>query len=299
MNSTVGFALPPNTTDCHAHVFDPERFPYVAERRYTPPPATAKDLRGVHTELGIARTVLVQPSVYGTDNRCLLSALESFGSQARGIAVIDASFSPSQLREMHDQGVRGARLNLHVDRQADPVKLKHQVLALSDQLGELPWLMQIYASLPSIVALCDTLSDMRRKVLLDHFGMVTAAAGTRQPGMAQLQDLLAREHIYIKLSGPYQISMQGPTYGDVAPIARALLGSAPRRAVWGSDWPHPGGAQRAADADPLLLEPFRQEDDAALLGMLKHCLPDQQARQQLLSLTPGALFDFDQHSVRS
>ena len=35
----------PQATDCHAHIFDPLRFPYAAARRYTPPPARVADLR--------------------------------------------------------------------------------------------------------------------------------------------------------------------------------------------------------------------------------------------------------------
>ena len=41
--------------------------------------------------LGVQRAVLVQPSVYGADNRALLDGLERTKSGLRGVAVIDSS----------------------------------------------------------------------------------------------------------------------------------------------------------------------------------------------------------------
>ena len=61
--------------DCHVHVFDPARFPYAAERSYTPSPAPLDALLSFQARLGMGRTVLVQPSAYGDDNRALLDAL--------------------------------------------------------------------------------------------------------------------------------------------------------------------------------------------------------------------------------
>ena len=61
--------------DCHAHVIDPARSPYVDGPGY--PPAAARD-RGRGKLFGAvlvcarreAHALLVQPSCYGTDNSC-------------------------------------------------------------------------------------------------------------------------------------------------------------------------------------------------------------------------------------
>ena len=96
--SSPGFAVPEGAVDCHLHIFEPARFPYSPARRYTPPAATVADLRAFHQAIGVPRTVFVQPSVYGTDNRCLLDGLRQLGKDARGIAVIDRTFSATAAR---------------------------------------------------------------------------------------------------------------------------------------------------------------------------------------------------------
>ena len=65
----VSFDVPPGACDCHVHVFDPQ-FPFAERRVYTPPPATLEDLLALQRTLRLERVVLVQPSVYGTDNSC-------------------------------------------------------------------------------------------------------------------------------------------------------------------------------------------------------------------------------------
>lgn len=68
--------LPPGATDCHSHVIVPEAdHPFVANRSYTPPPATLAQYKALHARLGIERAVIVQPSVYGTDNSVTLEAI--------------------------------------------------------------------------------------------------------------------------------------------------------------------------------------------------------------------------------
>src|SRR5438045_1143701 len=62
-------AVFPGAVDCHVHIIGPQsKYPMVPDRAYTPPEATVAQLRALHKRLGIARTVLVQPSFYGTDN---------------------------------------------------------------------------------------------------------------------------------------------------------------------------------------------------------------------------------------
>lgn len=294
MSATVetAAAVPEHATDCHAHVFDPQRFPYADDRRYTPPPATVDELSALHARLGIERVVLVQPSVYGTDNRCLLAALDRLGDRARGIAVIADAGPASDLQAMHERGVRGVRLNLQVARESHTAAIRRRILRLSQRLDDLPWIIQLYAALPTLVELVDTLTALPQRVLIDHFAMPEAAAGTAQGGFDRLLELLARPNVHVKLSGPYQISVLAPDYGDITPIARALYAAAPDRTVWGSDWPHPGGARRSANAKAGDIEPFRDEDDAHNLGLVARWFPDADVRRSVLADNPDRLFGF-------
>ena len=63
--------------DTHAHVVaaDAPAYPMVAGRSYTPHPATEQSYLSMLDAQGMARGVLVQISVYGTDNRYMLEVL--------------------------------------------------------------------------------------------------------------------------------------------------------------------------------------------------------------------------------
>jgi hypothetical protein len=70
------FPVPESACDCHQHIIgDRARFPMAPTRKYTPGEAPLSELQNVHRVMKIKRAVLVQPSFYGADNSCLLSAL--------------------------------------------------------------------------------------------------------------------------------------------------------------------------------------------------------------------------------
>ena len=62
--------------------------------------------------------MLVQPSVYGDDNACLLDALRTMGDTVRGVTVVSARTTQRDIEQMDKAGVRGARLNLAVEELA-------------------------------------------------------------------------------------------------------------------------------------------------------------------------------------
>ena len=78
-------AVPENACDCHAHVFGPaSRYPYQAERSYTPPDAPLTALQAMHDIFGVGRAVIVQASVHGTDNRAVVDAIARDPARLRG-----------------------------------------------------------------------------------------------------------------------------------------------------------------------------------------------------------------------
>ena len=104
---------PALSCDCHFHIFGPyDRFPLDAGRHYDPQAATIADYQRMADALGIERMVIVQPSVYGTQNEVSLDAAEQFGlDRARVVVVIDDSFDEAALKKLHDLRTRGVSLN--------------------------------------------------------------------------------------------------------------------------------------------------------------------------------------------
>ena len=96
--------------DCHVHVFD-DAAP-VAPGHYVPQHRPLAAIEALAQSEGFGHLVLVQPSVYGTDNTVLLNALKARPGRHRGVVVIDASVSDAELAAMHALGVRGVRFNL-------------------------------------------------------------------------------------------------------------------------------------------------------------------------------------------
>src|SRR5690625_4580397 len=98
--SEPSFNLPRLSCDAHAHVFGLyERYPFSNTRDYTPPVASLERYLKMLGQLGFGRAVLVQPSVYGVDNHCMLDALKTVREQPdvsielRGVAVINEDTS--------------------------------------------------------------------------------------------------------------------------------------------------------------------------------------------------------------
>ena len=288
----VRFDVPAGACDCHTHIFgDPRRFPFFANRVYTPESASVEEMRALHRALHMNRVVIVQPSVYGTDNACTLDAVRRIGSRARAVAVIDDTTSASALDEMHNAGVRGIRLNLATSGQTDPAVALRRVQKAVEQLQGRRWHIQIYTGLSVVEAINKAVMASPIPVVFDHFGGAQAALGIRQPGFDALLGLVRSGKAYVKISGAYRSSNAGPDYADVAPLAKALIAANPRRILWGTDWPHPDSAAVAGrtltDIAPLL--PI---DDGRVMNQLVAWAPGADQRRTILVENPARLYDF-------
>src|SRR5258706_4470828 len=107
-----GFALPKGSVDTHVHVFEPG-YALSAGRGYNPPYSTLSDLKHLHATLGIARVVLTQPSVYGTDNSAILDAMAALNAQtpdrARAVVALAMDITEKRLAALDASAVRGVR----------------------------------------------------------------------------------------------------------------------------------------------------------------------------------------------
>src|SRR5262245_107609 len=285
------FAIPRGACDCHVHVFgDAAKFPFAATRGYTPPPASVEQLLELQTDLCMERVVVVQPSVYGTDNACTLDGVKRMGARARAIVVIDKSTPRGALQEMAADGARGIRLNLSSAGNFDPNSARQQLDQVAEQLRGLNWHVQMYVALSIISTLKDYFMQYPYPVVFDHFGQAKAPQGVGQTGFANLLELVKSGRAYVKISGAYRVSTQGPAYADATPLAQALVAANPDRIVWGTDWPHPnGGSARSINE---IATPF-PIDDGLLLNELAKWVPDAAARKKILVDNPARLYGFD------
>jgi predicted TIM-barrel fold metal-dependent hydrolase/predicted NBD/HSP70 family sugar kinase len=289
--TAISFAVPSGACDCHVHVFGTAAaFPFAASRGYTPPPAEADELLALQQALRLSRVVIVQPSVYASDNACTLDGMRRLGERARGVAVIDDRTTDAALDAMHRAGIRGVRVNLETAGETDPDAARRNLTAAIDRVAPRGWHVQVYTRLSVIARLSDAVAGLPAPVVFDHFGGAEAAAGVDQPGFAALLALVGAGQAYVKVSAAYRSSENAPAYGDVAPLARALIAANPERVVWGTDWPHPHAAPPGAALDSLTA--FYDIDDGLALNQLAAWAPSAAMRRKILVDNPARLYDF-------
>jgi predicted TIM-barrel fold metal-dependent hydrolase len=286
----VNFEVPAGACDCHTHIFgNPRTFPFAPGRTYTPEPASVGEHRALHRTLHTSRAVIVQPSVYGTDNRCTLDALKQLGPAARGVAVIDDSTPEGTLDEMHRAGVRGIRLNLQTAGISDPGVARLRFQRAVERLGRRNWHVQIYTNPTVIDAIGDLVTTSTVPVVFDHFGGAQASLGVQQPGFQTLLGLVRSGHAYVKMSAPYLSSTEAPDYPDIAPFAKSLVAANPSRLLWATNWPHPG----PANGRPITqISPLRAVDDGRVFNLWASWVPDPVQRKTILVENAATLYGF-------
>lgn len=223
--------------DAHVHVFDAQA-PVLAGH-YRPVHRTLATIEALAAEHGFGHLVLVQPSVYGTDNRVMERALLASGGRHRGVAVVDAAVTDAELDRLHAAGVRGVRFNLVSPVGNGPRDLP----ALAPRLAARGWHVQWYARPRELEAIARWHGPGAPVAVLDHLAGLHADLPATDPAWESLRRL-AGQGAWIKLSGWYRLGDAEP-YGRLeAPLRRAAecFGE---RVVWGSDWPHTAFAPEA------------------------------------------------------
>lgn len=291
-STKVNFEVPRGACDCHVHVFGPpERYPFFAGRTYSPDTATVQELKSLLASLHLDRVIIVQASVYGTDNSCALDAIRELGDRARGVAVIDEHTTDAALDHMAKDGrIRGVRLNLAQVGITDPAAALKAFQAAANRAKARGWHVQFNTSLKVIEAIAPQLLASPVPVVFDHFGGARGSAGVDQPGFAALVNLVKVGKAYVKISGAADsVSTHPPDYPDALPLARALVAANPQRVLWGSSWPHPGSAPGRKITE---LSPNKEIDDGLVLNLLPVWVPDAATRRAILVDNPARLYGF-------
>jgi D-galactarolactone isomerase len=269
--------MPQRATDCHMHIYD-ARLPADPKAVLHPADALVTDYRMLQARLGSSRTVMVQPSTYGLDNRLLLQSIAELGlDSARGVAVVNTEVKDADLKNMHAAGVRGIRFNL-VQAGATSFDM---VEPLARRVAPLGWHIQIHAVADQILGVKEIWQRLPCPVVFDHLGRIPQPDGSRHPAFALIGGLLQQGKAWVKISGFYYETRVGPpTYADSAVLAKAYIKEAPERLVWGSDWPHPTEKENA------------KPDDALLFDVFSGCVPDENLRNRILADNASRLYGF-------
>jgi len=244
-----------------------------------PPFATVSDYKALQKKLGTSRNVMVQPSTYGTDNRCLRDVLEQLGENCRAVCVVNNSVTDGELKSLHGAGVRGVRVQFGL---GNPVG-QDEVLPLARRIAALGWHIQCNMPPEQLVQMESLLLSLPVPVIIDHLGRAT---GTDQPQYNTVRKLLDSGRGWVKVSGAYLYGGgTAPDYAGASEAAKGYIKAAPERCVWGSDWPHPDATKT--------LNPVAMPDDITLLNLLAHWAPDAKLRHRILVENPEKFYGFD------
>lgn len=272
--------------DTHVHVIGAaDRYPMVGERHYTPGPASVAQLRTHLAGQGISRAVIIQPSVYGTDNRCLLDALDEMQGQARGVAVLPEATTAAELRALDARGVRGIRINLESSGGAQAQALRQQLQAWAPRLADQGWHVQVYAPLEVIAACEATVRVLPVPLVLDHVGLWPDAT-SQAPACRSVLALLEAGPLYIKLSASYRVPLPA---AQLQAVATQLLATRPDRLLWASDWPH---THREPGRDRLEVSRYRDIAPQALREERVRWMGEAEVADQVLVRNPQQLYRF-------
>lgn len=274
----VAFTPPPLACDAHCHIFGPgHRFPYAADRAYTPPDSGIEDFEVLQERLGLSRAVFVQASCHGTDNAAMIDATARGNGRYAGVAMIDDSFTESQIGALHDAGVRGTRFNFVAHLGGAPEL--GEFWRIVERVAGFGWHIVLHFDAKDLPAYASLLDELPTPYVIDHMARVDATKGLDQEPFQQLLELLRDERAWVKISGAERLTEGGaPPYDDVVPFARALIAAAPDRVLWGTDWPHPNVRH--------------MPDDGDLVDLLAQFAPDEATRNRILVDNPTRLYDF-------
>jgi predicted TIM-barrel fold metal-dependent hydrolase len=268
-----GLARPPDGAratgwDCHVHVFDAAAA--VRPGHYQPVDRPLAAIESLAATQGVGHLVLVQPSVYGTDNGVMLDALAAAGGRHRGVAVVDPTMADEALDRMHALGVRGVRFNL-VSPAGHAGDVERELLQLAPRLRALGWHVQWYVHAADLQRVVQWQARTGLCFVLDHLAGLAATLPAGDPAWNSAR-ALAEGGAWIKLSGWYRLAATAP-YDDLLPHIRRAIGLFGPRCVWGSDWPHTSFAPGQLPGYATTLAPAAAALDAAGLHALLHDQP--------------------------
>jgi predicted TIM-barrel fold metal-dependent hydrolase len=289
MTELAHLNLPAGAWDCHVHVVGPRSdYPMLPDRHYTPGPASVDDLKSHLEGHGLSRAVIVQPSFYGVDNRCMLESLARLDGAGRGIAVLPEQVTETELRQLTQSGIRGIRINLESAATQDPAAISAALLPWARRIAPFGWHIQIYAALNVIAAAAEQIERMPVPIVLDHFAMIPATIDRKDSRLRAVLALLRAGNTYVKLSAPYRISPAPlESRAAISELAQMLHAANPERVLWASDWPY---TNREEGVAPLEVSRYRDIPPAMLSLPLDAWAARPDVLEQIFIVNPQRLY---------
>ncbi|HEY4373573.1 MAG TPA: amidohydrolase family protein [Burkholderiales bacterium] len=273
------FKMPENACDAHCHVFGPAaQFPFSDDRSYTPPDAGFEMLQALHKHLGISRAVIVHASCHGTDNTVTLDAIKRSNGAYRGVAMLHAGVTDSQLADLNAGGMRGMRFNFvkHLGGMQD-IELFDKMIERAEPLG---WHVVLHLDAEDLEEHQGRIKRMKVPFVIDHMGRAKAAEGLQQKPFQILLDLMRNNPLaWVKICGSERVSVGKRPFKDAVPFAQALVEAAPDRILWGTDWPHPNISKD-------------MPNDGELVDLIPEIMPDAALQKKILVDNPARLYGF-------
>jgi predicted TIM-barrel fold metal-dependent hydrolase len=240
--------MPAGAWDSHMHVTSPD-YPLAKSAAYKPSLHSLDHAMTFEQTIGISNIVLVQPSIYGNDNSCLLDALKEIGpTHGRGVVAFDPDDTDTNtLQQWHRLGVRGVRLNFKSTNESfDPDSVKKTLRKYAAAVKPLDWVIELFIDLEQLRFMTDIIPELGVKFCIAHFGAPDMKRWTsypsdasKVPGMQHLTTLLSQaDNTWVKLSGHYRYDPSVDSMAGTEAIAKLLLRTAKHRMVFASDWPH-------------------------------------------------------------
>jgi len=271
----AAFEVPAGACDCHVHAYD-DAYPLAPTATFKPPHAPIADYAKVQANLGFTRVVVVQPTGYGFDNRCTLSAVASMNGRARAVAMVPPDVTQATLQDLHAAGVRGVRMMM-----LPGGLLGWDALApLALKIKDWGWHLNVQFNGCDFAQRLPLLQGLDIPLVLDHTGkFLVPPNSTDDIAFQALCRLLDTGRVWVKLSAPYETSRIGaPSYEDVSLLARYLAANYPERCLWASNWPHP-------NQNPV-------PSNVALLNLLPQWVSRTADIRRILVDNPAQVYDF-------
>jgi predicted TIM-barrel fold metal-dependent hydrolase len=228
--------------------------------------------------LGMQRGLLVQPSVYGTDNQAMLDAMAG-KPNLRGIAVVSYDVGVAEIERLHGLGVRGVRCNIVDVKFGKGALPLDQLNPFAARIKPFGWHIEFLMHVNEFPDLDRQLAGFPVDVVFGHLGYVPTSQGTETAGFKGLLRLMRDGKAWVKLTAPYRLTLSEMPYPDVDATARILVEQAADRLLWGSDWPH-------------TFIKTRMPNDGDLFDLFTRWVPDEAMRARILVTNPQKLYDF-------
>ena len=216
--------------DAHFHVFLSKPINQAQSRYVLEYDATIDQWEKLATPRGFEGGIIVQPSFLGVDNAFLLSAIRLNPNKLKGVAVLAPSTPRSELEELKEQGVLGARINLFGDEHPTANIRAHWKLI--DLINESEMHLEIHHDDGLLNTL---LLDIPKgtEIVVDHFGRPKTDSEFLNESVGIERHA---NSLWVKLSAQYRTPHLH--HGKVLDYWLNTIG--PKKLLWGSDWPHTG-----------------------------------------------------------